>query len=239
MCRGRPERLLGESAPLWGLTVLEMQTNVGLQRDRSHKLFYCTECNFFYIKEIIMCHSKTTNPHLTCVEDKSEPRPQSSALLLPADYKKKDGALWKPHLNHRVYVYQTSYYQDCVIPAPLFHQAPVPHDLISHGDPCDHTFVQLMGKGYIFSAHFRAVRLKNENIFFITSTVSMSSCCCQWKQQLRYLLCKYYHLFGETVFLFGNIQQLIPKFGICMLVWDTKYWSNKVQSWQKRLFFII
>lgn len=48
---------------------------------------------FFYIKEIIMCHSKTTNPHLTCVEDKSEPRPQSSALLLPADYRKKDGAL--------------------------------------------------------------------------------------------------------------------------------------------------
>lgn len=38
---------------------------------------------------------------------------------------------------------ETSQYHNEVSLAPFFHQAPVPHVLISHGDPSDHTLVKL------------------------------------------------------------------------------------------------
>lgn len=34
-----------------------------------------------------------------------------------------------------------THYHNKVSLAPFFHQAPVPHALISHGDGCDHTLV--------------------------------------------------------------------------------------------------
>lgn len=40
-----------------------------------------------------------------------------------------------------------SHYHNKVSLAPFFHQAPVPHVLISHGDPCDHTLVKLRVRG--------------------------------------------------------------------------------------------
>lgn len=43
------------------------------------------------------------------------------------------------------------HYHNKVGLAPFFHQAPVPHALLPHGDPCDHTLVQLRVKEDVHS----------------------------------------------------------------------------------------
>ncbi len=56
------------------------------------------------------------------------------------------GSIWRQRVWHNCLHVQetaveTSHYHNKVSLAPFFHQAPVPHVLISHGDPRDHTLV--------------------------------------------------------------------------------------------------
>ena len=61
------------------------------------------------------------------------------------------GSIWRQCVTQCVCMcrrqqWRRGHYHNKVSLAPFFHQAPVPHVLISHGDPRDHTLVQLRAK---------------------------------------------------------------------------------------------